>query len=198
MLIESKKQAEYFFYFLILCGIGFVFLSHPFLRYPYDVFAHLITIDEMYYGMEKSSAGIPTSRLIWHKIWAWAFHVLSLESHQFLLRAQTIHVIQTMIAFFSIYFFSLVVIRNTFPKIAEITLKYLALWSVIIWYTIFATFSVYYHMVWNLWYSLNYQITLPLFFFMTGLTLVLFLEKTSVIKKVFYLALIVVITQFIL
>ena len=62
----------------------------------------------------------------------------------------------------------------------------------------FATHSVYHHLLWNLWYSVNYQITLALFWYMTGLTLVLILEETSWRKKLFFVLQILILARFII
>lgn len=194
----SNTVALYFFYVLVAFGVGTVFFSHPFLRLPYDAIAHLMAIDERYHDVAVSSTSIPPRRFIWHGLWASIFHIFHIESVDFLLRAKIIHITQTLITLFSIYYFSHVVIRNVFNDISSIMVKYLALWSVIIWLTIFATFSVYYHQVWMMWYSINYQITLPLFFYITGLTLVLTLENTSKNVKIFFTLQIVVLAWFIM
>jgi len=78
------------------------------------------------------------------------------------------------------------------------TLKYLSLWSTFIWLTIFATASGTYHQVWMMWYSINYQIALPLFWYMTALTLVLLLEETSVWEKLFFITQILLLSRIIL
>lgn len=186
------------FYFLLFVGLGAVLYTVPFLRYPYDSIAHMIAIDEMYHGVARTTTSIQNSRLLWHKLWAGVFHLIHLDSAQFFLRAKIIHVTQTYIALFSIYYFSKVVIRNIFVNIPTLTLKYLSFWSVVIWLTVYATFSVNYHMVWSLWYSLTYQITLPLFFYMMALTLVLFLEPSSMVKKVFFTLQVLALSYFIL
>lgn len=216
-LIRNK----YFFFYsittLVLFGILF---STPFLRYPYDMFHHLIVIDNLYTQLvhpvdkmtgiwsndifvmvptgEHESITLARPRYLWHYGWALLFDMFSIDSTQMFLRAKIIHVVQTYISLFSIYYFSKVVIRNTIKNITEIDLKYLSLWSVIIWVTLFATFSVAYHQVWLLWYSVNYQITLPLSFYMLGLTLTLLLEEMSLKKKLFFIVQILILSRFIL
>lgn len=141
---------------------------------------------------------MPSGRHIWHFLWAKFFNLFSLKDSNILFKSQIIHLLQTYLAFFSIYVFSKVIIRNIFFNISHIHTQYLALWSTIIWFTIYATQSMYYHLVWNLWYSVNYQITLPLFFYITALTIILFFEKTSSLKKVFFILQILLISRFIL
>ncbi|CAA6812537.1 MAG: Unknown protein [uncultured Sulfurovum sp.] len=193
-----NTMAFYFFYILVIIGIASVFFSYPFVRLPYDAIAHLMAIDERYHDVAVSSTSIPPKRLIWHGLWATIFQIFHIESVEFLLRTKIIHITQTLIALFSVYYFSHVVIRNVFKDIDSVMVKYLSLWSVIIWVTIFATFSIYYHQVWVMWYSINYQITLPLFFYITGLTLVLTLEKPSRRIQLFFIVQVFVLIWFIL
>ncbi len=181
-----------FYYLMAICLVAIIF-THPFLRYPYDIFYHLIQIDKYY---ETNS--LPVGRDLWHFLWAKFFYIFGIQNNEILLRAKIIHVIQTYIAFLSVYYFSNVVIRNLFKNIDKSILRYLSFWAVLIWISIFATFSMYYHLVWNLWYSVNYQVTLPLFWYITALTLVLFLEDTSLKKKIFFIVQILVISRFIL
>lgn len=197
-LLHNHNHPLYLFYFLIFLSLISVLFTEPFLRYPYDAIAHLIAIDEKYHNIAITETGIPERRLIWHSIWANIFIFFHIESSEFLLRAKIIHVTQIYIALFSIYYFSHVVLRNLFINISTIMLKYLSFWSVIIWLSIFGTFSIVYQLVWNLWYSINYQITLPLFFYITALTLVLLLENTSRSKKIFFITQITSISLFIL
>jgi len=88
--------------------------------------------------------------------------------------------------------------RNLFQNTSRIILKYLSFWSVLIWLSIFATFSIKYQMVWTLWYSVNYQISLPLFWYITALSIVLLFEDTSKTKKIFFTLQILFISWFIL
>ena len=198
-VMQMNNRTELYLYYglLVLCCV-LVLFSEPFLRYPYDIFAHLIAIDEKYHNLERTTTSIQPGRLLWHTIWAKIFQVFHIESIDFFLRAKIIHVVQTYISFFSIYYFSKVVLRNLFDNIPDTALRYLSLWSVLIWLTIFATFSMHYHLIWTLWYSVSYQITLPLFFYSMALTLVLFLEEVSIIKKIFYFFQILAISLFIL
>lgn len=197
-VLPQRYKYFYIYLFFIAIGIAFSILSHPFLRYPYDAFAHLIAIDELYHGAVTSSTSIPNGRLLWHHIWADIFQFFHINSQHFFLRAHIIHSAQTFFALSAIYYFSHVVLRNLFKKIDHLTLLWLSVWSTAIWLTTFATYSVHYALIWNLWYSVNYQITLPLFFYMFALTLVVFLENNSKLKNIFYFVQIVAISLFIL
>jgi len=194
----QNNYSKRIYYFVIFIGLVSVLFTHPFLRYPYDVIAHLIAIDELYHGAITSSTSIQPTRLIWHAFWAKLFYLFSIDSTHFFLRAYIIHIIQLYITLFSLYYFSHVFIRNIFKQIDTLTLQYLSLFSVLIWITLFSTSSGYYHQIWTLWYSVNYQLTLPLFWYITALTLVLFLEKISITRKIFFSIQILLISKFIL
>jgi len=193
----TSTNPKLIFNFIISLLLLLVFLSNPFLRYPYDSIHHLIEIDNLYHT-SQGVFDIPTGRYIWHYLWAKIFILFQIPSLDLFIRAKIIHIVQTYIALFSIYYFSHVVIRNIFKNIQNIEVQYLALSSVVIWLSVFATYSINYQQVWNMWYSVNYQITLPLFWYITALSIVLFLEKTSLIKKIFFALQILLLSRFIL
>ena len=181
-----------FFYLLLGATLAAILLTHPFLRYPYDAWEHLIGIDE--FRLSRLSP----ERAIWHRFWKELFDSISIESSQVFLRARIIHVSQTLFSFFAVYLFSKVLIRNIFARIDPLSLRYMAYWSTLIWFTIFATFSVNYHLIWMLWYSVTYQITLPLFWYILALTIITIFEPISWGRKLFYLLQILVISRLIL
>ena len=214
-------KQKFIFYIFISIGLLTILWSFPFLRYPYDMIYHLMVIDDFYTqlthpiqkmvgigtndiyfmvpnGTAEQSIDLGRPRFLWHYLWAELFYLLDIDSTQMLLRAKIIHVIQTYISLFSLYYFSKVVIRNTFKTLNEMRLKWLSFWSVIIWVTLYATSSAAYHQVWLLWYSVNYQITLPLFWYMLGVTLVLLLEDVSWKMRLFFALQIVLLSRFML
>lgn len=194
----SKCNKNTFIYYIIIAlGLLSVLLTNPFLKYPYDMLEHLIVIDNLYNDI-NSFETIPESRIIWHSIWANIFTIFDIPSSKIFLRAKIIHLSQTYLALLSLYYFSNVVIRNVFKEISPLSLSYLSLWSVVIWISVFATFSIHYHLVWNLWYSVNYQITLPLFWYITALTIVMVSEKTSIKNRMFFILQILLLSVFIL
>ncbi len=178
-----------FFYLLVLLFLCLIFYSSPFLRYPFDAFYHLTEIQK-YYGILE----VPSDRKLWHFFWARVVDLFNISEFDLFFIAKIIYVVQTCLSFFIIFYFSHVVIRNIFKEIDVVKLKYLSLWSSVIWFTIFATHSMGQHQVWTLWYSINYQITLLLFWYILTLCIILFLEKNSKIKKTVYIFLIVVIS----
>ncbi len=189
--ILLSNKLFYMFMSLIIVSICF---SNPFLRIPYDVWFHLDKL-EFYLNHEYSFFEVKNKEL-WYYLWSIFFSIIRVED--ILYKAKIIHVVQTLISFIVIYFLSNVILRNLFKNISVLTLKYLSLWSVLIWFVIYATFSMRHHHIWTLWYSINYQITLLFFWYILALTLILFSEKNSKRRILFYLIQIVVFIAIIL
>jgi len=178
VFLETK-----FFYLLFFLALITIFFSNPFLRVPYDMWYHLERIE--FYSSQPFSIFEIKNKELWPYLWGSFFSFLHID--ELFVRTKIIHLSQSLISFFIIYFTSHVIIRNLFKHIDTLTLKYLSLWSVFIWFTIYATFSVYYHQVWILWYSINYQITLLFFWYIIALLLIVILEKPNKQTVLFYL-----------
>lgn len=174
------KNKDLYFKLLLLITFVFILYSNPFLRFPYDPWEFLISIENIY-GFDE----LPSKRGGWYIFWANFFYLFSIDD--FFYRAKIIHIVQTIICLSSVYFFSHVVIRNLFKHIDKQSLSYLSYWSAIIWVTIFSTFSVYYHQVWLMWYSVTYQVSLAFFWYITGLTVILLCEKNNMLIKWWYI-----------
>ena len=58
VFFEDKQRN---FYFLLGFSLILILFTHPFLRYPFDMFTHLINIDK-YYEVTQ----IPKGRDLWH------------------------------------------------------------------------------------------------------------------------------------
>ncbi len=177
------KEYKLFYIIFISCIVA-IFFSNPFLKIPYDMWYHLSRIE--YFFIHDSSISDIKNKELWSYIWGKIFRIFSIED--VLVRAKIIHVTQTLISLFVIYFVSKVVIKNLFRKVDVLTLRYLSLWMVIIWFTIYATFSVAYHQVWIMWYSINYQITLLMFWYIFALTLILVTKRQDRKMSLFYIA----------
>ncbi len=179
-MLESKAgfiNSEKFFYLLITLTVVAILFTDPFLKYPYDMFTHLQWIDE------QSNVTSPERKYIWHYVWAQIFNFFHIDRTHIFLRAQIIHYIQSISIFIMIFYTSKIFIKNLFIKISLNTLNYLGYWSALIWFTVFSTASEYHHQVWILWYSINYQITLPLTLLMAGLSISLILTLAQIKTK---------------
>lgn len=172
---ETFKK-EILFYMLFVGTLSIIFFTSPFLKYPFDMYVHLLMIDDYFTNPYKI---IDQNPPYWHHFWARLFHLFGIDNSQIFLRAQIIHITQSIISFISVFYFSKILIGLLYKKIDNTEINYLAYWSTFIWFTIFATFSEGYHQIWIAWYSLSYQITLPLTLVVMALTLTLLKKKLS-------------------
>jgi hypothetical protein len=198
-VVKNPKKylfnAQEFFYLLFALTVITIFFTNPFLKYPFDMFRHLLMIDDYYTYPEKIH---DTYKPYWHHFWARLFHLIQIDNSQIFLRAKIIHTIQTMISFFAIFYFTNTFIRLLFANIQTIYINYMALWSTLIWFTIFATFSEGYHLIWIEWYSLSYQITLPLMFILMAITLSLIYDNLHLRSKILHIITMIILSIIIL
>jgi len=180
--MSSNNRIEIFYSILFILIVTFFLFMNPFLRYPFDMYAHLELIDKNYFN-----SSIPKNREFWHWIWAKIFYFFNIDNSQIFLRAYVIHYVQILISFGAVFYLSKVVIKYFFIDINNFDIKYLSLWSTFIWFTIYATQSMGFHQVWILWYSINYQITLPIVLFMLGITISLLYSSHNIYYRIFYI-----------
>jgi len=169
---------EWVYYFILFIITAFIFLSNPFLKIPYDMWKHLILINSLYTTGENYTFypdNIWGAQYAWHYIWA-SFFKLFLVSDIFL-RAKIIHVTQFLFTFYVMLYVSKVFIRNLFINISRMTINWLSLITVLIWFTMYGTNGSHYQQSWIMWYSVNYQITLILYWLCTAITIKLFFEN---------------------
>jgi len=157
------------------------------------MFTHLEWID-----LESSAPYITEKRHTWHYFWAQIFHLLHIKRTEIFFRAYIIHYVQSITSFLMVFYFSKIFIKNLFTNVSFTILNYLAYWSTIIWFTIFSTVSGYYHQVWILWYSINYQISLPLTLLMTGITISLIYTSSLYRTKLIQVLIIILLGYIIL
>lgn len=166
----------------------FVFVSHPFLKIPYDVWDHLIKIRNIY---DHGSCYLywPDDRsymCLWHIIWAGLFKVLGIDDTLFW--ARMIHVTQVVLSGGAVYYFCRTVFRILHPDVEKIHLKILSWIAVLLWFTGNGTHSIVHQQAWIMWYSVNYQgFTMPLFWYMTALMLQFFFGRPTKSETIFIL-----------
>ncbi|SFV63108.1 hypothetical protein MNB_SV-13-1738 [hydrothermal vent metagenome] len=171
------------FYLLFILTLSSVFFTHPFMVYPFDVYTHLDWIH-----IQNTTESSPI-RQTWHSIWSSIFHFLDIGNTEILLRASIIHYTQSIIIFVLLFTSSLLIIKNVFKNLEKQMLYILAYWVTILWFSILSTSSVGYHQVWIIWYSVNYQITLPLTLLLLAIIVSLIFESMSLKKRIIYILL---------
>lgn len=166
--------------------LTFVFLSHPFLKIPYDVWDHLIKIRNIY---DNGNCylywpGDLSFMCLWHFLWAGLFKILSINDT--FVWARIIHVSQSILAAGAIYYFSRTVYRILRPDIEKFHLNILSWIAVLLWFIGNGTHSIVHQQSWIMWYSVNYQgFTLPLFWYMSAIVLQYFFENPSKLRIIF-------------
>jgi hypothetical protein len=201
---KSKDRSDFrgyiFFYIAVLLFLSFIFISQPFMKIPFDIWEHLMRIASIYdtgtcflFWPED----MVSSLFFWHWLWAKIFIMLHISN--IFIWARIIHVVQFLIASFSIYFFSKTIYRLLDKDHKDIRNNFLALSSTLLWFLGNGTISIY-QQAWINWYSVTYQgLSMPLLWFILALTVKLFYEDAlSGAKRLFYMLQIVTLSLFIL
>lgn len=157
-----------FFLALVFFGLTFIALSFPMMKLRFDIWQH---IDQIKSYVIDANANV-TSRAIWLKMWAHVFRFLNIDD--IFTYAIVIHRIQFALNCIAIYFaakqiFAALLVFDEHEIEKKQWLSSLALSSVVVWLTIIGTFS-FFQQAWIMWYSVNYQITLPMLFLALGLS----------------------------
>lgn len=138
----------------------YAIFSVPMMYPGFDVWLHLASIDQ-----EANYARF------WHIVWREIFSVLQIESP--FSRARAIHATQLMIAVIALFFAARWVLTLVFAgQSANVRVLNCGAWlSVLIWMFMHGTVSAAVNspsliwQSWLQWYSVNYQITLPIYVF---------------------------------
>lgn len=142
--------------------IVLIFLSNPFLRICYDPLEHLnrihsATLGNPYFQFWPKDAQVfPFSKnrgIVWSVIWSKIFMFLHISD--FTTWAKIIHIVQFLLSFGCVTYFSFVCLSFTFPKFRRTNL--LSLCCFILWLIGNGCFSVQYQQAWMNWYSVTYQ-----------------------------------------
>ena len=152
---------------LFLGIVAFVMMSYPMVRPGFDVWWHLGAVDA---PDRLDSTAFPPRRVLWHHFWHWVFGVLQVQDH--FVRALVIHRTQFFVTVFSLTLTGYLLLRILIRKksVVDGSLWTAALLSAVFWLVTNGTRSVAHDggpgadvtQSWLLWYSVNYQISLPL------------------------------------
>jgi hypothetical protein len=174
----------------IIIGICFLFIlfSNPFLRLPFDPWDHLLRIVSLhdegkcFYFWPGNAC---PERILWHEIWAQVFKIIGIND--IFLWAKIIHVFQFILAGLVIFYFSKTVLKILINEKETTYLNFLSLFSTLLWFIGNGTFSEF-QQAWIMWYSVTHQgLTIPLFWYITALTIKIFYENLTVKKGIFFI-----------
>ncbi len=165
---------------LIAAGLAFVFSSFPMMRMRFDIWDH---VEFLRVAVQDSNAldALGIGRKNWYLTWANIFRAIG--ANDIFTFATIIHRTQFILSCILIYTAAIQIYSALLPlkasvKVENNWLSSLALSSVLVWLTIIGTYS-FFQQAWIMWYSVNYQITLPMLFLSLGLIVnVLAVEQT--------------------
>lgn len=168
--IKGIELSSYSLIFAFLVSAGFISIafSFPMMKMRFDIWQH---IDHINAYVLEPNANV-TGRAYWLKMWAHVFRFLNLDN--IFTYAIIIHRLQFVLSCVAIYFaakqiFSSLLVFHEPETVKNQWLSSLALSSVVVWLTIIGTFS-FFQQAWIMWYSVNYQISLPMLFLAVSLT----------------------------
>ena len=155
------------FWLIIVIGFSLIAVSYPMMKLRFDIWDHADRIKVL---VLDPLGSIP-SRRNWYAAWAYVFRLLGIND--IFTFATIIHRTQFILSCILIYtaakqIYSALLPLNTNVRNENNWLSSLALSSVLVWLTIIGTFS-FFQQAWIMWYSVNYQITLPMLFLSLGL-----------------------------
>ena len=179
------------FWIIVLLGFIFILNTNPMMKPLFDIWQHIGNIDNLVYDPKANII-----RTNWHGTWAFIFKILHIND--IFTYAKIIHRTQFVLDCLIIYFASKLFLSSLITQTnnnRDELISNLALSSAIVWLTIIGTVSTF-QQAWIMWYSVNYQITLPMLFLALALCVNSFTVRQT--NSIVYLKLFVAICIFIL
>ena len=161
--LKSSIVYRLVFWSIVIVGVSLILTSHPMMKLRFDIWQHLGSIDDL---VINPKADIPKSN--WYATWAYVFRGLGIQDIR--IYAVIIHRTQFLLSCVAVYLSALYL----FPALLLKKEQYgsdnqkqwassFALSSMLVWLTVIGTVSTF-QQAWIMWYSVNYQITLPFLF----------------------------------
>ena len=176
--LNSDNTYRVVFWSIVVAGITFIMMSHPMMKLRFDIWQHLGSIDDL---VVNPKADIPKAN--WYATWAFVFRTLGV--HDIRTYAVIIHRTQFLLSCIIIYLsvsYLLPALLLKKEQNNELNHKQwtssFALSSMLVWLTVIGTVSTF-QQAWIMWYSVNYQLTLPFLF----LAIALFLNAVVLPQK---------------
>lgn len=187
---RSAVGYSFVFWSIVIVGMAFIASSYPMMKLRFDIWQHIGNIDILVFDPDAKFA-----KSNWHATWAFFFRALGIKD--IFTYAVIIHRVQFLLNCIIIYHAAKLLFAALLPTIElgdsnnksnrKQWLSSLAISSVLVWLTVIGTVSTF-QQAWIMWYSVNYQITLPLLFLALGLfvnAVSLMQSKTFVVVKLF-------------
>lgn len=174
VMTNDQKLGAFLWSVGVICALALALNSYPMMHPGYDMWHHLATIDEPPLPGHQAYRH-PFWYAIWHNIFEW-MNITGIFD-----RALIIHRTQFALSGLLMYWASRTAISVVFKDIQRntISIPLISICSVVIWFIMLGTISMVpvlgiestVQQAWILWYSINYQISLPIYFLATSLLL---------------------------
>lgn len=179
---RSAVGYSFVFWSMVIVGMAFIASSHPMMKLRFDIWQHIGNIDILVLNPDAKIV-----RSNWPATWAFFFRALGIND--IFTYAVIIHRVQFLLNCIIIYYAAKLLFSALLPTIElgdgnnksnrRQWLSSLSISSVLVWLTVIGTVSTF-QQAWIMWYSVNYQITLPLLFLALGLFInAISLEKNN-------------------
>ncbi|NPA30142.1 MAG: hypothetical protein GXO33_08165 [Epsilonproteobacteria bacterium] len=157
------------------------------MKYPFDMYKLQLRLDHFLLHPDD----LPHyGKHYWIYAWAHLFRWLGIGTEEIFERVYIIHRTQIIFTFFSLFYLSYTLAEKLFRQaLTKTHALYLAYVATLLWFLFFATASVGEHHVWIQWYSINYQIALPMVLLALALTIRILFDPLDTKKRLLYLCL---------
>ena len=159
-LRQSVTGYDFVFWLLVASCVAFALSSYPMMKLRFDMWQHIGNIDRLIFDPNAK-----ITRSNWHA--TWAFIIRNIGSGDVFTNATFVHRAQFILIGIIIYHAAKQLFAALLPSIEfsdarnkQQWLSSLAISSVLVWFAIIGTISEF-QQAWIMWYSINYQITLP-------------------------------------
>jgi hypothetical protein len=165
VFLNLNNTYRLIFWSVVMAGITFIMMSHPMMKLRFDIWQHLGSIDDL---VLNPKADIPKAN--WYKVWAAVFRNLGIQDIR--VYAVVIHRTQFLLDCIVIYLAAAYLLPALLLKSEQDKgnlqnpkdwISSFALTSTLVWLTVIGTVSTF-QQAWIMWYSVNYQLTLPFLF----------------------------------
>lgn len=159
---------QIFFCVILVISFALIATSYPMMKMRFDIWDH---VDRIKIGILDVRQLENLPKKAWYLTWAAVFQATGISDIYTI--ATIVHRTQFILCVVLIYIASKQIYAALLPlqpkvKIENNWLSSLALSSVFVWVTIIGTHS-FFQQAWIMWYSVTYQITLPMLFLSLGL-----------------------------